>query len=460
MFFSLMALIGVPLGLIAFAMLFVATQYKRCASNQVLVICGKIRGGKSSKCIHGGGAFVIPLIQDYTYMSLEPIAISVDLKGALSKKNIRVNVPSTFTVGISTKQEIMTVAAERLLNLREEDVSKKASDIIFGQLRQVIATMTIEEINADREKFICEVTESVGSELAKIGLEVINVNIINVTDESGYIEAIGQKAAAEAINQANVDVAQQDKYGHVGVATALRQKEVSVAEEKAQSVMGQKEAEKTQRVRVAALNADIVQGENDSQALVAATNASLAEKQAEAMRRGDVAKANAERDIFEAQKAKEIARLQTTELAKQEVEKLRIEVEAEAQAEKTRRLARGEADGILAKYMAEAEGTQKVLEAKAEGYRRLLEACGDSQVAANLLLIEKLADIVAIQVEALKNVKIDKLTVWEGAAKNGDQGALAGFLRDFARMTPPLHEIAEQAGIRLPMFMGTPTQAT
>ena len=157
-------------------------------------------------------------------MTLEPMAIGIDLKGALSKKNIRVNVPSTFTVGISTKEDIMIAAAERLLGLRQEDISKRASDIIFGQLRQVIATMTIEEINADRDKFILKVTESVGSELAKIGLEVINVNIINVSDESGYIEAIGQKAAAEAINQANIDVAQQDKYGQVGVYSASRKR--------------------------------------------------------------------------------------------------------------------------------------------------------------------------------------------------------------------------------------------
>lgn len=455
MSYTLIALIGTPLLLLVFAALFVASQYKRCASNQILVICGKVKGGKSSKCIHGGGVLVIPLIQDYTYMSLEPIAIGIDLKGALSKKNIRVNVPSTFSVGISTRQEIMTSAAERLLGLREDEISKKASDIIFGQLRQVIATMTIEEINADRDKFIREVTESVGSELAKIGLEVINVNIINVTDESGYIEAIGQKAAAEAINQANIDVAQQDKYGQVGVATALREKEVSVAEQKAQSVMGQKEAEKTQRVKIAALNADIVSGENESQAIVAATNAELAEKQAEATRRGDVAKANAEREVYEAQKAKEVARLQMAELAKQEVEKLRLEVEAEAQAEQTRRLARGEADGILAKYLAEAEGTQKVLEAKAEGYKKLIEACGDSPSAANLLLIEKMAEIIAIQVEAIKNVKIDKITVWDSGSSNGEQGALSNFLRDFGKITPPMHEIAKQAGFKLPAFMGS-----
>jgi len=390
-------------------------------------------------------------------MTLEPMAIGIDLKGALSKKNIRVNVPSTFTVGISTKEDIMIAAAERLLGLRQEDISKRASDIIFGQLRQVIATMTIEEINADRDKFILKVTESVGSELAKIGLEVINVNIINVSDESGYIEAIGQKAAAEAINQANIDVAQQDKYGQVGVSTALQEKEVSVAEQKSRSTMGQKEAERTQRVRVSALDAEIIQGENAAKALVSVTNAELAEKQAEATRRGEVAKANAEREVFEAQKATEVARLQMAELAKQEVEKIRIQIEADMQAEQTCRLAAGEADAIMLRYHAEAEGLRKVLQAKAEGYKNLIDACGTPQSAANLLLIEKMAELVAIQVEAIKHIKIDKLTVWDGSSGEGKSGALSSFLRDFGKMTPPLHEIAQQAGLKLPEFMGTLT---
>ncbi len=455
MSFTLMAMIGVPVLLLIFASVFIANQYRRCSSNQVLVIFGKVGGDKSSKCIHGGGAFIIPLIQDYTYLSLDPMIINIDLKGALSKKNIRVAVPSTFTVGISTKSDIMHNAAERLLDMKPEQISEQASDIILGQLRQVIATMTIEEINTDRDKFIREVMDNVESELNKIGLSVINVNVINITDESGYIEAIGKKAAAEAINQANVDVAQQMRHGEVGVATALREKEVSVAEQKAQSEMGKKDAEKTQRVRVASLQADITKGENESQALIAGTNAELAEKQAEATRRGEVAKANAEREVFEAHKAKEVARLQSTELAPQEVEKQRIELQAEATAEQTRRIAKGEADAILLRYEAEAKGLQKVLEAKAAGYKNLVESCGDAQSAQTLLMIEKMAEIVGIQVEAIKNVKIDKVTVWDSGSSNGEGGSLGNFLRDYSKMTAPLHEIAAQAGVKLPAFLGS-----
>src|SRR5436190_8963406 len=192
-------------------LLFVAKRYKRCPSNRVLVIFGKTGGGNAAKCVHGGAAFVVPLIQDYAYLSLEPIQIEVPLKGALSIENIRVNVPSVFTVAIGTDGETMQNAAIRLLGLNTEDVKQQAADIIFGQLRQVIASRRIEDINRDRDKFLESIQKSLEPELKKIGLVLINVNITDVTDESGYIEAIGRKAAATAIQQAKGDGAEQEE---------------------------------------------------------------------------------------------------------------------------------------------------------------------------------------------------------------------------------------------------------
>jgi flotillin len=174
-----------------------------------------------------------PVIQSYSYLSLEPMVIDIPLEGALSLNNIRVNVPSTFTVGISTDPVLMNNAAERLLNLHIQQVREQAQDIILGQLRLVIATLTIEEINKDREKFMKLINENVGQEINKIGLDLINVNIRDITDESGYIEAIGKRAAAEAINRAKVEVAQQERDGATGEALANREKEVKVAAETA-----------------------------------------------------------------------------------------------------------------------------------------------------------------------------------------------------------------------------------
>src|SRR2546428_207320 len=146
--------------LFVFFFIFLPLRYRRCPSNRILVIFGRVSGNRASKCIHGGGTFVWPLIQDYAYLNLEPLVIDIPLEGALSLNNIRVNGPATFTVGISTDAALMNNAAERLLPLNPQQIRELAQDIILGQLRLVIATLTIEEINKDREKFMKLINEN------------------------------------------------------------------------------------------------------------------------------------------------------------------------------------------------------------------------------------------------------------------------------------------------------------
>ncbi len=496
-FFALVGLI-----LMSFVVMLVK-QYKRCPSNRVLVVYGKIAGERSARCIHGGGIFVVPLIQDYEYLSLKPLAIDIDLTGALSLNNIRVNVPSTFTVGISTESPIMANAAERLLGLLEQQISSQAKDIILGQLRLVVATLSIEEINQDREKFLQLINENVGIELNKIGLEVINVNITDITDNSGYIKAIGQKAAALAINKAKVEVAEQEKMGSIGEATANRDKEVQVAEQHAQAQMGtkkaeseqrialakynaegvtgeaaadreqeiaiaeeesrreqgRKEAELLQRVKVATLESQAIEGENESQGKIADSNAVLAERKATARQKAEVAQANALKIILDAEKEQELARLEKEEIVQQQISKKKVEIDADAEGERIRRVAKGEADSILFKYQAEAEGLRKVLDAKAEGYKSLINACGNStDLAPTLLMIEEMPNIVKEQVKAISNLKIDKITVWDNGAgsSNGEKGgSTANFLSSLMGSLPAWHELANQAGIELPAALGS-----
>lgn len=500
---GLYLLIGVAvlLGLVVFLGLFLAQRFKRCPSNKVLVVFGKGVGAGTSKTIHGGAALVWPLIQDYAYLNLEPITVEIDLRGALSLKNIRVNVPSSFTVGIGTKPAIMSNAAERLLGLDDREVHNQAADIIIGQLRLVIATMDIEQINQDRETFLKKVNDNVASELNKIGLEVINVNIRDITDESGYIEAIGKRAAAEAINQARVEVAEQEKMGASGEASQNRERVIKVSEEQALATEGKKKAERDQRIAVARLEAEgraaeaaakkneevavareaamtdtgrkeadmqrrvqvadyeskAVDGENTSKAAIAERNATLAEAEAEARRRGDVAKAEAARAVFEKEQELEKARLEKEIIVQEEIDKRRVEIEAEAVAERRRREAKGDADAILMKYEAEAEGVRKVLEAKADGYNKLVAACAERpDIAPTLLLIEQMPSLVAEQVKAVQNLKIDKVTVWDGGngGGSGGKGATAGFLSSLIGSLPAVHELAEQAGVELPGYLG------
>ena len=381
-FWAVFIVFGV-LAIAAFGIILVATRYKRCASDEILVVYGRIRGGKASRCIHGGAVMVWPLIQEYKKISLIPMTISIPLDNALSLQNIRINVPSTFTVGVSTNPLIMNNAAERLLHLTKNDIEGMAQEIILGQLRLTVASLTIEQINQDRDAFLELIRDNVGAELHKLGLYLINVNIIDITDESNYINSIGKKAAAGAVNKALVDVANAERDGAIGKANADREREVQVAQNVAESEKGQKAAEVDRRVYVQQQEATGVQGENISRAEIAAYQADLEEKEAEAMRRAEVARRTAEMEVQKAQYNLEQERLRAEEIVREEISKTQIEIAAEAEAERQRRIAQGEADAVLARYNAEAEGTKAVLEAKANGYKQLVASAGGDVKGCN-----------------------------------------------------------------------------
>ena len=453
-FWAVFIVFGV-LAIAAFGIILVATRYKRCASDEILVVYGRIRGGKASRCIHGGAVMVWPLIQEYKKISLIPMTISIPLDNALSLQNIRINVPSTFTVGVSTNPLIMNNAAERLLHLTKNDIEGMAQEIILGQLRLTVASLTIEQINQDRDAFLELIRDNVGAELHKLGLYLINVNIIDITDESNYINSIGKKAAAGAVNKALVDVANAERDGAIGKANADREREVQVAQNVAESEKGQKAAEVDRRVYVQQQEATGVQGENISRAEIACYQADLEEKEAEAMRRAEVARRTAEMEVQKAQYNLEQERLRAEEIVREEISKTQIEIAAEAEAERQRRIAQGEADAVLARYNAEAEGTKAVLEAKANGYKQLVaSAGGDVKAAATLLMVEKIEEIVARQTEAIANLQIDKITVWD-SGNGGEGGSTANFVSSLIRSLPPVHDVAKMAGVDLPDYLGS-----
>ncbi len=418
-------------------LIFLAKLYRRCPSNKILVVYGRVGGSKTVQCYHGGGTFVWPLIQGCAFLDLTPRNIHIPLKGALSHQNIRVNVPSTFTVAVGITSDVMNNAAVRLLDLDNKGIESMATEIIVGQLRLTVASLRIEEINQDRERFLESIKKNIEPELHKIGLTLLNVNITDITDESEYIESIGKKASATAVNQAKVDVAEQEKQGDIGKALA----------------------ERDRRVSVAAFNAEAVRGENDSRAHIALTNAVLAEKEAEASRRSQVAAQEAETEIQRARALAQTQLLEATEVVPQEIRKKKIRIEAEAEAQSRILVARGEAEAILAIKEAEAEGIQKLLDAKAKGYKQLVEACGDdAKSASTMLLIEKLEEIVKLQVEAIKNIKIDKITVWDSGHGGDSKGSsTSNFLNQLVKSLPALHDVASMAGLELPKFLGSVT---
>ena len=435
--------------------IFFAQRYKRCPPDKVMVVYGRTDKGKASRTIHGGAALVWPLIQDYAFLTLTPITINIDLRNALSLQNIRINVPSTFTIGVSTEKQIMANAAERLLGLKQNDIEEMAKEIIFGQLRLTVASLTIEQINQDRDAFLELTRKNVDTELQKVGLYLINVNLVDITDESDYIESIGKKAASTAVENARVDVANAERDGAVGAAKADRAREIEVAENLAQAEKGRKTAEADQRVYVGQQEALAISGENAAKAEVAQSDADLAEAEAAAKQRADVATAQSQAAIERARYTEEEERLRASDIVREQIQKQQIEIAAEAEAERQRRVARGEADAILAIYEAEAAGVKKVLEAKATGYEGLVTSTGgDAKAAATLLMVEKIDQMVAAQVEAIRNLKIDSITVWDSGG-DGDGSSTSNFISNLVKSLPPLHDIASNAGVDLPEYLGS-----
>jgi flotillin len=458
------------------------SRYRMCPPDKILVVYGKVASGLSSKCYHGGATFVVPFFQSYSYLDLTPITLDIELKGALSSQNIRIDAPASFTIGISTDPEVMQNAATRLLGRSLDEVQQLAAEIIMGQMRVVFASMTIEEINNDREKLIAAITKGVEVELHKVGLRMINGNIRDIKDLSGYIDALGKESAARAINDAQIKVAQENQRGSVGRA----------------------EAEREQVIRVANAQAEAKRGQNTAQAIIAKSDADLASDQAEAKRRTEAAQKVSEARVlqegYKAQQEAELARAdrdkaaqQADQIVKAEIDKQRLRIDAEAkaaqseilqkgqsnayltqkdaEAEGIRRVAEGEASGIRArlsaeasgiqaKLTAEAEGTRALLDAKAQGFEKLLRVADDTAGATQLLIAENIVRIAEIQAGAIKGLSFEKVIVMGGGAGGGSGSAGPGqFVQDLYKGVLPINELAKSVGLNLPSFLGTEAKA-
>jgi flotillin len=417
---------AVALILASMVMLFVS-RYKRCPANRVLIISGRVGTGQSARVISGGGAFVWPVIQQADFLSLLPLQIDINLTDALSLENIRVRVPSQVTVAIGDTEEYQQNAAARLLNVTPKEIGDLAMNIIFGQMRQVIASMRIEDINRDRDQFRANIEHAIEPELKKVGLKLINVNIKDLNDESGYIEAIGREAGARAVQKARGDVAVQEKLGEIAVATATQEKEIAVAEANrsreigvkkaerdtavkvaeldretvvaqrqaeyqrdssiaqadrerritvaaadAEAIRGESEAEQARRVAIAAANAQAIEGETTAQARVAAAQAELQVREAESYEIGETRKRVAQAKVLESEN-RALAQAAVAESERIEAER-RAELEAPAKAERARRLVDAEAEAQSRRIEAEGDAAAIFarLEAEARGeYEKL-----------------------------------------------------------------------------------------
>jgi flotillin len=467
--------------------------FKRCPANQVLVISGKVGTGQSAKIISGGGTFVVPVLQEWAFLDLTPLQIDINLMDALSLENIRVQVPSQVTVAVGDTDEYQRNAAARILNLTPQEISAMAANLIFGQMRQVIASMKIEDINRDRDQFRSNIEHALEPELKKIGLKLINVNIKDLNDASGYIEAIGREAGARAVNKAKGDVAVQEKLGAIAVAQANQEKDTEVANAERTREIGVKTAERDTAVRVADLDretevaqqraqysrdTEIAAADQDRRIAVAAANAQAIEGEAQAQAR--IAHANAELQVrrqpptsrarpASASPRPQCRRPRTAPAPRPPSPRPsasrtsavppsrrppaqprpRRSSRPRPPAQSRRIQAEAEAAATFAQLEAAARGEYEMLSKKAEGLKKIVDACGGPDAAYRMLMIEHIPTFADKAAEAISNIKFDKVVMWGGNGANGSPAnGVSNFVTDLMGTLPPaLHTMMNIGGV-------------
>ena len=493
---NLAILICAVVALVVISTFVVLSRYRKCRPDEILIKYGRTGKDGAAKIITGGGAFIWPIIHSYATMSLRPVQLQLDIKEAAAKGMIRTNVPTNISVVISNEPDLQQIAVKRLLGMSDQELRELIKETIYGQVRMVIARMSVEELNGNRDKFSQEVEINVNNELKKYGLELKTINIQDIRDNAKIIDNLGEQAKAEAdkIAQVNIatqkrekmiQVAEQQRIEEATVANTNKEKEIAIAETEKDRDTAIAEAERDRETAVAKAqaekeasiaeaeakrdvrNAEAIKtaklGENKAAEEIAKSQAELAVVQAEAVQKKGEADAVAaasvkrrteeENQKVEAARAKKVeAALRADEIVPAEIARNKVEIEADAVAEKAKREAKGQADAILLKAKAEAEairlkgeaeGAAKaaLLKADADNFTQMLEASQTHpEIAVQFKMVDNYVKIAEAQAEAYQNLKLGDVKVYGNADTAGDfmsklMGSIAPVL-DITRSMP------------------------
>lgn len=374
-----LSLIGIGVIILGLTIWGLLMRYRRSAPDELLVVFGKsgkvkTSDGKTvatpSKIIQGGGAFVWPIIQDFKKMSMKPIQIKATVDG-IDSQAIQLHLPVVLTTAISQDKMIQQNAATRFLSATPMEIQGQIQEILIGETRAIMATMLIEEINADRDKFLAKVRNNLEQELTKIGYDVTNINISEITDDANYIKNMGQKATTRKQAEAEADIAEQRKEGNVKIANTKKEEEIAVAAAEKEKQVQVNQTKQEQEVKVAEINREklikLAEADKERESGVAVQEAEKAARIAEAQ-------ADAESN-----KAKAMAR-QVASVAEAEADA--ESKKAEFEATQTKNIAKAEADAEAAKNEAEAQKQVRIAKAKQEQEAETIKATQEKEAKA------------------------------------------------------------------------------
>ena len=358
---------------------FVASRYKVASANEALIVAGsrgaKVRdekgqvmsspGDRGVKVVVGGGTFIRPLLDRVGKLKLTARQINVQLADAVTSQGIKVQVQGVATFKIGRDVESLRNAAERFLDAKPEQVDSIVKNVLEGSLRSIVGTLTIEELIRDRQKLLQQVQDAAKGDLATSGLQIDAFTIQSFSDESNYIELLGQQSVSTVTRDARMVKATTDQ------EAAVREAESQQIKINAGRDVALREAETKTQVAAAQARAD------------QAGPLAQAEAQQEVVRKQtELAQLEADRKEKEllSSTVKPAAALAQAVIAKAEGDKRAKIASAEADAETTRLEGGAEAQIVLTKGEAEA----KALAMRADAYKQFNEAAIIQTVLAAL----------------------------------------------------------------------------
>jgi flotillin len=416
--------------------------------NSAAIITGRSRSmtdgrGVGYRTVIGGRTLRVPLIEQVSYMHLATIPIELMVANAFSKGGIPLSVQAVANVKVASEPETtFNNGVERLLGKGIDEIEELAKETLNANLRGVLATLTPEEVNEDRLKFAAQLLEEADQDLQKLGLQLDTLKIQNVTDEVGYLAAVGRAKTAQVLKLAQIAEASNEAETKQRQAESRRESEIAQAKTEAEVKLQQALSRQAAEIAVAQADAAIMQQKADAkrQAEIsqAINEAQTKQQQAESRMQAEVAAAQADMKIVEAQNTLRVKRAQLAQQGETaertaKVEAQRAEVEAQQRLEVQR--IELQKQKLQADVVEPAEASRRAAEAQARAEAAPILENGKAQVeilrllysqianggdqAFAVFMAEKLPQLLGTSVEAVKGIEIDRIVVMDGGSGDG-----------------------------------------
>lgn len=465
---SLFGIVAAVLGIVLILTV-VLRMWKKVPQDKAGVVTGM-----KKRVITGGGGLVIPVFERIDYISLGNIPLSVATRSSLSSQGVPISVITTAVIKVRNEKNSILTAIEQFTGRNEKEIIDNiqgtAIAVLEGKLREIIATMTVEELYQKREEFSSRVQEVVGTELGNMGLEVKNFTITDISDENGYIKALGdgmiaqrkkdaeiQKAEAARDMQIKTSQARQEGESaklkaEADIAQAAKDKAVLEANYMQEQQTAQAKAELAHDIQSNITQKDVIQAQMDAELLKQQRQKEIAEAQIQVQIASE--QKNIELAQKQAERTKESLRVTIVEpanaekakqMADADAEKYRQIAQAQARAESKKVEAQAEADAIAKTGIAEAEATKAKGIAEAEAMEKKAEAYEKYGQAAMMEMLVKVLPQMAEQV-AKPLQSIDKVTIIDSTdSSNGSGvGQMGGYVPSVLAKT--IESIKETTG--------------